>query len=155
MLEPLWSDIFCDSTIIKQRGRASQPLNEAKSPWSYHGFIIFYHHSINVRYPLVMTSSFLLKMVIEIVDLPLNMVIFHRFLYVYQRVSKIQPWFRFPATFPEVKMACCLSLGWSPKTCARRQVVFRRSLEGSARIGWLATTIKDIIPKSSLNLWQV
>jgi hypothetical protein len=72
MLEPLWSDIFCDSTIIKQRGRASQPLNEAKSPWSYHGFIIFYHHSINVRYPLVMTSSFLLKMVIEIVDLPIE-----------------------------------------------------------------------------------
>ena len=38
-------------------------------------------------YPLVMTDSLLLEMAIEIVDLPINsMVIFHSFLYVYQRV---------------------------------------------------------------------
>ena len=38
-------------------------------------------------YPLVMTNSLLLKMVIEIVDLPINsMVIFHSYVNVYQRV---------------------------------------------------------------------
>ena len=36
-------------------------------------------------YPLVICYSLLLKMAIEIVDLPINsMVMFHRFLYVYQ-----------------------------------------------------------------------
>ena len=38
-------------------------------------------------YPLVMTDSLLLKMAIEIVDLPINsMVIFHSYVNVYQRV---------------------------------------------------------------------
>ena len=42
-----------------------------------------------LKYPLVMTSnSLLLKIAIEIVDFPIDsMVIFHSFLYVYQRVA--------------------------------------------------------------------
>ena len=39
----------------------------------------------HIGYPLVISNSLLLKMTIEIMDLPINsMVIFHRFLYVYQ-----------------------------------------------------------------------
>jgi hypothetical protein len=44
----------------------------------------------DVNYPPVMTNSLLLKMAIEIVDLPSNsMVIFHSFVTVYQRVCFI------------------------------------------------------------------
>ena len=43
-----------------------------------------------VIYPLVMTYKKLLKMVIEIVDLPIDsMVIFHSYVNVYQRVARL------------------------------------------------------------------
>ena len=43
-----------------------------------------------LRYPLVICYSLLLKMAIEIVDLPIDsMVIFHSYVNVYQRVTMI------------------------------------------------------------------
>jgi len=41
----------------------------------------------NMIYPLVNIHSLLLKMAIEIVDSLIKMVMFHSFLYVYQRVN--------------------------------------------------------------------
>ena len=46
-------------------------------------------------------NSLLLKMAIEIVDLPINsMVIFHSFLYVYQRVMRVKTNAMFTTHFP-------------------------------------------------------
>ena len=43
-------------------------------------------------YPLVMADSLLLKMAIEIMDLPIDsMVTFHSYVTVYQRVSMVIP----------------------------------------------------------------
>ena len=39
-------------------------------------------------------------MAIEIVDFPISMVIFHSFLYVYQRVTP-QKYLQFPSRFPQ------------------------------------------------------
>jgi antibiotic biosynthesis monooxygenase (ABM) superfamily enzyme len=44
-------------------------------------------------YPLVMTNNLLLKMAIEIVDLPsYKMVIFHSYVNVYQRILLLYFW---------------------------------------------------------------
>ena len=44
------------------------------------------NHFMAILLDLVMTNSLLLKIVIEIADLPISMVMFDSFLYVYQRV---------------------------------------------------------------------
>ena len=55
----------------------------------YGGLMGFYGGlmGFNMIYPLVNIHSLLLKMAIEIVDSLIKMVMFHSFLYVYQRVN--------------------------------------------------------------------
>ena len=42
------------------------------------------------KYPLVMTTSLLLRMAVEMVSFPVKMVIVHSFLYVYQRINPMK-----------------------------------------------------------------
>ena len=58
-----------------------------------------------------MTSSFLLKMVIEIVDLPIEHGDFPSIFVCLPEGIQDSALVSIPSHFPEVKMACCLSLG--------------------------------------------
>ena len=65
-----------------------------KSPRFWWGLMGFYGGlmGFNMIYPLVNIHSLLLKMAIEIVDSLIKMVMFHSFLYVYQRVNGRNSW---------------------------------------------------------------
>jgi hypothetical protein len=55
----------------------------------FHGYVTNNQMVFSIDYPLVICYSLLLKMAIEIVDLPINsMVMFHSYVNVYQMVKE-------------------------------------------------------------------